>query len=150
MKKYLNLFFLIAALLVTGCSCNKQLQRVAARCPELFETKTIRDTVIIPEYSVDSVYIIELLRPDTIHYRDNRINITLFTNPLKNKSKMEVKTNFKILRDTIYREHKIAVPAPCKLKHTNNFIMFFYYFGIISGIFLFIYVLIKLFTNLNK
>ena len=149
MKKYLNLFFLIAALLVTGCSCNKQLQRVAARCPELFEDKIIRDTVIVPEYAVDSFYIIEALKPYAFHYKDKRLDVAISTNPIKD-NKLEVKADFKILPDTIYRNHVISVPAPCKLKHTNNFIMFFYYFGIISGIFLFIYVLIKLFTNLNK
>lgn len=149
MKKYLNLIIILSIVFVSGCSCNRQLQRVAAHCPELFENKIIRDTVIVPEYSVDSFYTIQTLKPDTFYYKDERLDVAISTNPIKD-NKLEVKADFKILPDTIYRNHVISVPAPCKLKHTNNFIMFFYYFGIISGIFLFIYVLIKLFTNLNK
>ena len=49
-------YFTVICLLLGGCSCTERLQRLMVYCPECFETKAIKDTVIVPEFRFDTTF----------------------------------------------------------------------------------------------
>ncbi|HPX58993.1 MAG TPA: hypothetical protein PLL02_01015 [Bacteroidales bacterium] len=145
----LILFLLTLSLLFTGCSCSKHMKRLAIRCPELFETKKIVDTIIIPEYKIDTFFTISTIVKDTIIYDDSRVNSIIYTEPsLDVTGRLKVRNIVTVKQDTIYKEKIITVPLPCNEKHFTGFQRVFFIIGVIGVVLLIIYIIYHIIKRL--
>ena len=96
MKKN-RLFYLITlCLLLSGCSCTERLQRLMVYCPECFETKAIKDTVIVPEFRFDTAFFFTGVT-DTFTIEKERVQVQI----LRRTDTMIVRIN--IPADTVVK-----------------------------------------------
>ena len=92
-----RLFYLITlCLLLSGCSCTERLQRLMVYCPECFETKAIKDTVILPEFRFDTAFYFTGIT-DTFTIEKERVQIQI----LRRTDTMIVRVN--IPADTVVK-----------------------------------------------
>lgn len=103
MKKIVLL--ILISLIATGCSCTYRLQTLMIRCPELFETKKIIDTVIIPEYKKDTTFFLTGTT-DTFTVFQDRIQLKI----VRQFDTLKVFT--KLPADTIYKTITIEKVKP--------------------------------------
>lgn len=102
--------FLFAALLLSGCTCEKRLQRLQHTCPECFEVVEYDDTTIIPPRHLDTALHLPSLLPGE--------NITIRQNNLTLKISIDEDTNALISADlpadTIKIIRKVTIPTDAK------------------------------------
>ena len=104
MKSFVNLILLLILCLTTGCSPTYRLNRLLALHPELKipDTLIIRDSLIVPQVRVDTMFDIKtildtvIIQKDRLQIKLSRIHDTLFVTG-------------KCKGDTVYITRKIPV-----------------------------------------
>lgn len=119
MKSFVNLILLLILCLTTGCSPTYRLNRLLALHPELKipDTLIIRDSLIVPQVRVDTMFDIKtildtvIIQKDRLQIKLSRIHDTLFVTG-------------KCKGDTVYITRKIPVEKIKIVKpdYLDNFI----------------------------
>jgi hypothetical protein len=106
MRIKLFLPFILLAAMFAGCSCEKRMQRLMYRCPQLFERKTVPAVVVVPESVSDTVFVFSPGEADTLRIVDERIE-TLIVRRFDT-----LKVSVRVPADTVIEYISVEVPKP--------------------------------------
>lgn len=110
--------FVLLAILLSSCNPYNRLARLQNNHPYLFPDKTIliKDTVIVPEIVIDTVYSLPKIgaSPDTLFIENKKISIKPINDSI-------VRVYVKIPADTVFVEKYITVkvPVPTPIEKNN-------------------------------
>ncbi len=107
-----TLFFLLAAIGLTGCSCQQQLARLQQRCPECFDsvTGTAQTQLPIPEHLANFTFPVSDLADNGTVTFTSPDNITLTLNIDDTGDSLAASVH--IPADTVTVEVPVTLPCP--------------------------------------
>lgn len=152
MKKWI-IIAIGLVMMLSSCSCSKRMARLQVRCPDLFTTMVIRDTIAIARPQTDTVFV---TKPnDTIYFE-------VTTPPVQTNNMMTSgsSTKVKVIRvldtiyltihenpDTVFMEKSVPVTVACGRRHKTGISTFFEVTGIIAIIYTFLAILLLIYKK---
>ncbi len=156
--KTLLLLLFMTTTVLTSCmstKCQRKLDRLQYKCPELFTNKTVVDTVILSEMKYDTVFYlthetdtfnVSYLRPLTI--KDIQLSIPYNIVLVRKNEALYVELHD--TADRVYINRVVSELTPCHRRHKTAWSVFLEYTGAFFLIVIFLFILYILFLKIKN